>query len=322
VDATALSTVFGGQTYIGIILAVLSGVGLSLGTQFQHRGVAVVDERHGDGAKAGFTLAHIRGLLARPSWLVGTLLLGVAIVLQLASLWFAPLTVVQPIGAIALVITAFLNARLTRTRLTAKTLVAVGLCVGGIGLFVAIAAMYAHLRPITSTELTIVLIGLGILLVIWGVLYAIFRRTPQPLFYIVAAGTLFGFLATLAKVVIGRVQTLMESGWQFGVEEWLTIACLLGLLAATVLGGWFVQNAHMYGPPDLVVAGLTVIDPLVAVSIGALVLGELAGAPLWATLVMLAMAVVAVIGVFLLARQHPHMQDGRYDTGPAPRVAP
>ncbi|MBO9579166.1 MAG: multidrug DMT transporter permease [Microbacteriaceae bacterium] len=316
-DLTAL---FGGNTWIGIVLAILSGVALSLGTQFQHRGVAVVEERHGDDGQRSFTLAHFRGLLARPSWLIGTLLLGLAIVLQLASLWFAPLTVVQPLGAVALVITAIMNARLSRTRLTGKAILAIVLCVGGVGLFVTLAASYAHLRPVTSNELTTVLIALGALVVLWGVLYAVFRKSPHPLFYIVAAGTLFGFLATLAKVVIGRIQTLIDAGWQFGAEEWLTILCIAGLILATVLGGWFVQNAHLHGPPDLVVAGLTVIDPIVAVTIGAVVLGELQAAPVWAVIGMLAMGVVAVVGVYFLARQHPHMQDGRYDTGPVPRV--
>lgn len=320
VNPPDLSAMFGGHTYIGIILALLSGVALSIGTQFQHRGVAAVDERAAGGAKAGFTFAHLRGLMARPSWLIGTLTLGAAIVLQLVALWYAPLSVVQPLGAVALVITAILNARLSRTRLTGRAIFAIVLCVGGIGLFVTLAALYAHVRPITSTELTTVLIALGALLLLWGVLYAFFRKRPHPLFYIVAAGTVFGFLATLAKVVIGRVQTLIESGWQFGAEEWLTIGCLVGIIAATVLGGFFVQNAHLYGPPDLVVAGLTVIDPIVAVTIGSLVLGETANAPVWATAVMLATGVVAVIGVFTLARQHPHMQDGRYETGPQPRV--
>lgn len=320
VPPTDLASVFGGHTWIGILLALLSGVVLSLGTQFQHRGVAVVDERENAGAKEGFTLAHVKGMLKRPTWLFGTLLLGLAVVFQLISLWFAPLSVVQPLGAIALVITAIMNARLTHTRLTMRAITAIILCVGGIGLFVTVAAMFAHLRPVTSSELLTVLVALGLLIVVWGVLYLMLRKRPRPLFYIIGAGMLFGFLATLAKVVIGRIQTLIDSGWQFGTEEWLTIGCLVALVAATALGGWFVQNAHMYGPPDLVVAGLTVIDPIVAVSIGALVLGETAGAPGWATLVMLATGVVAVIGVFLLAKQNPELVDAEHVPVPAAKA--
>ena len=68
---------------------------------------------------------------------------------------------------------------------------------------------------------------------------------------------------------------------------------------------YFVQTAHSSNPPDLVVAGLTVIDPLVAVSIGIIVLGEAAGAPLWAIFAFAAAAAAAIWGVLSLARHHP-----------------
>jgi drug/metabolite transporter (DMT)-like permease len=66
-----------------------------------------------------------------------------------------------------------------------------------------------------------------------------------------------------------------------------------------------VQTAYSSGPPDLVVAGLTVIDPLVAVSIGIIVLGEAADAPLWAVLAFVIAGAVAIFGVVSLARHHP-----------------
>lgn len=56
-------------------------------------------------------------LVRRPTWLLGTLCLGLAVVLQLFSLYLAPLTVVQPLGALALVITALVNARVTKVGL-------------------------------------------------------------------------------------------------------------------------------------------------------------------------------------------------------------
>ena len=44
-------------------------------------------------------------------WVIGTALLGLAILFQLTSLSLSPLIVVQPLGALALVITAIVNAR-------------------------------------------------------------------------------------------------------------------------------------------------------------------------------------------------------------------
>ena len=49
----------------------------------------------------------------------------------------------------------------------------------------------------------------------------------------------------------------------------------------------------------------TVIDPLVAVTIGIVVLNEAAGAPWWAMLGFAITGAVAILGVFQLARHHP-----------------
>jgi drug/metabolite transporter (DMT)-like permease len=77
------------------------------------------------------------------------------------------------------------------------------------------------------------------------------------------------------------------------------------LLLASALGAYFVQNAYASGPPDLVIAGLTVVDPLVAVGIGIVVLGEASQAPPWAAVAFIVAGVVAIWGVFLLAKYHP-----------------
>ena len=76
-------------------------------------------------------------LLARPSWVIGTLMLGLAILFQLTSLDFAPIIVVQPLGAIALVITSIVNARVNQVELKRKSITAIVMCVGGVVLFVA-----------------------------------------------------------------------------------------------------------------------------------------------------------------------------------------
>lgn len=311
--AEGIQSVFGGQSYIGIPLALLGAVFLSGGTQYQHRGIAKIERLLPDGA--GFW-SQLRGMLLRPSWLFGTLMLGLAIVFQLSSLWFAPLIVVQPLGAISLVITALLNARITRIPLDRATITAIVLSVSGVGVFVLVAAFVASPQRVDQTQLITVLVSLLALLAFWLVLGGVMRRRRSPVLFVIAAGTLFGFVVTLAKVAIGRVQTLMESEWQFGVEEWLTVACVAGLIVASLVGSWFVQKAHATGPPDLVVAGLTVVDPIVAVTIGMLVLGEAAHAPAWAFFVFGVAGAVAVFGVFLLARHHPQMQDGTFETGP------
>ena len=292
---------------IGIPLALIAAVLLALGTQFQHRGVGLVNAASTTDGTTGLSLTQLRSLLARPSWVIGTLLLGVAIVLQLTSLAFAPLIVVQPLGAVALVVTAILNAKLTKTPLDRVSIRAIVICVLGIGAFVTIAAFVAKTHPITATQLVTVLITLAVVLSALVVVFLLMRhRTPRPIFYVIAGGVLFGFVVTLAKVVIDRVRTILSiPDYAFGPADILTLLCIVGLAAAGLIGTYFVQTAHSSNPPDLVVAGLTVIDPLVAVSIGIIVLGEAAGAPPWAIVAFGLAAAVAVYGVLSLARHHP-----------------
>ena len=289
--------------YIGIPIALVGAVFLALGTQFQHRGVAKVEKNLGS-AKTGLSPRQLLALMSRPSWVAGTVMLGLAIVLQLLSLKFAPLIVVQPLGAVALVVTAIVNARVTKVKLTKKAIRAIIFSVGGVALFVAFAAPFARSSPITARQLATVLILLAVTLVIFAVVFIVLRKKFKAVFYIIGAGVLFGFVATLAKTVIDRLSTIAMDGFMPDSAEWLTVLCVVALLAASALGSYFVQSAHSHGPPDLVVAGLTVIDPLVAVTIGIVVLNEMAGAPLWTMFALLIAGGIAIYGVSLLARVH------------------
>ncbi|HAN25200.1 MAG TPA: multidrug DMT transporter permease, partial [Microbacterium ginsengisoli] len=94
---------------------------------------------------------------------------------------------------------------------------------------------------------------------------------------------------------------------QAGDFEWLTLTCLVALLAAVALGAYFVQTAYSAGPPDLVIAGLTVIDPMVAVLIGLVVLQEAATAGIGPMIGFVVAGAIAVYGVFSLARNHPQV---------------
>lgn len=285
------------QQFIGIPIALVGAVFLSLGAQFQHRGVTKVEARTEDSVGKGLSLRQLALLLARPSWVLGTLMLGLAIAFQLGSLYFSPIIVVQPLGVIALVITAVLNSRVSRLRLNRKSVIAICMCVGGVFLFVGVAAFTAVDRPVTDAHLVTILIILAVVLAVLGVAFAMLRHRMRALFYVLGAGVLYGFVATLAKVVLGRLQQ--------GEFEWLTLICVIALLTATALGAYFVQNAYASGPPDLVIAGLTVVDPMVAVAIGVVVLGEAAQAPIWAIPVFVISGVIAVWGVFMLSRNHP-----------------
>ena len=301
-DLTEITTSFlrSPRQFIGIPLALIGAVLLSLGAQLQHRGVTKVERNSGVQATAGLNPRQLVALLTRPSWVFGTLMLGLAIVFQLSALWFAPLILVQPLGAIALVITSILNARIHRVELNRASIVAIAMCVVGVGLFVTLAGLFAVERPVTDDQLRTILLLLGAVIVVFAIAFVTLRKRFKAIFYIIAAGFIYGFVATLAKVVLSRIQA--EN------FEWLTLVCVLALLAGTAIGGYFVQTAYSSGPPDLVIAGLTVIDPMVAVVIGIVVLGEASQAPLWAVAGFVLAGAIAVWGVFQLARHHPQSE--------------
>ncbi|PPF78787.1 multidrug DMT transporter permease [Subtercola sp. Z020] len=281
---------------VGIPIALIGAVFLSFGAQFQHRGVNKV-EAASQQATGGLDVKQLVALLRRPSWVLGSLMLALAIVFQLTSLNFAPIIVVQPLGAVALVITSILNARVTRTKLNRASIISIVMCVGGVALFVLIAAFTAVDKPISDSQLVTIVIILAVVLALFVTLFVLFRKRMRAVAYIVGAGVLYGFVATLAKVVISRLQ-------QADINV-LTIFCLVGLLASAAAGAYFVQTAYASGPPDLVIAGLTVIDPMVAVGIGIVVLGEAQYAPPLALVGFVLTGILAILGVFGLAKYHP-----------------
>ena len=288
---------------LGIPVALLGAIFLAAGAQFQQHGVAKVDAATPNDKRSGLQIRQLLALARRPSWLIGTVLTGLSILLQLFALYLAPLTIVQPLGALALVITALINARITKTRLTSGAIRAIIFCVVGVGIFVTVAALTTTTVPITDLQLVIVVIILAVVLLLLGGTFVVLQARITRMFYVVGAGVLFGFVATLAKVLITRVQTIIRADFRISTADWLTIVCLLGLVAAGLLGTYFVQTAYASGSPEVVVAGLTVIDPIVGVTIGIAVLGEARSAPLWAGFAFAIAGILAIYGVIQLSRR-------------------
>jgi drug/metabolite transporter (DMT)-like permease len=298
---------------LGIPLALAGAVALSGASTLQHRGVnaAVAQterERLARERERGDVVAPHRratvlrlrqviGLLHQRVWIAGALLLVLSVALQLTSLAIAPLIVVQPLGAASLVVTTLLQARATGVRPTGAMWRALILAVGGVGAFSAVAAVVASRAPhITQRTLEEMLTLLTLTLVVTVAITAL-RHGRLPFAVVVAAaGLLSGSIVTLAKTVIARVLA--------GDIDGLTVLCVLGLALAVGGNGYLAQSAYALAPPDLVIAGLTVGDAIVAVLLGVLVLDEATGAPLWAVVVFVLAGAAAVVGVWRLARAH------------------
>ncbi|NJI21376.1 multidrug DMT transporter permease, partial [Aeromonas veronii] len=114
-------------------------------------------------------------------------------------------------------------------------------------------ALFATEKKIGDSELFTILAILLVVIIVLGACWLVLRHRMRALFYVIGAGILYGFVATLAKAVINRIEA--------GNFEWITLVCVIALIAAGAVGAYFVQTAYSSGPPDLVIAGLTVVDP-------------------------------------------------------------
>jgi len=286
-----------------IFIAVLGAVALAVGAQFQNDAVG---KSHSPRSKkfGSLSLKQIFALMRRPKWLTGTSFLVLAVALQLIALSLAPLLVVQPVGVVALIITSILNSKFNAVRLERATLISIVITMLGVGGFVTVASGVASQSVITDAKLLQVVGVLLGLLVVFGVMFRVRGAKTGALNYIFGAGMLYGFVASLAKVVIARLSQ--------GFIDPLTLLATIALIAAAVLGGWFVQNAYSSGPPELVIAGLTVIDPIVAVLIAIVILGEASGAGIFETAAFIFAGIVAIFGVLMLARVHPQLSSKNF----------
>ncbi|MDQ0851036.1 drug/metabolite transporter (DMT)-like permease [Arthrobacter sp. B3I9] len=292
------------MVWIAVLLAVLGACFLAFGAQRQ--GSAVKADTGGLALSSHGMLRLIRS----PRWMFGLLLLATGMVMNAIALVSAPLTVVQPIGAIALVITTIVNAKDQGLSINRATVVAISACVTGSALFVVLAVNVTQENHHVSgsDELTIVLL-LALAVGLFGSLALMFKHRMSAFIYILGAGVLFGFVAVLTRI-IGK-HLLDPNGLGLLNVQWYSV---VAIAAAGGLGSWFVQSAYSGGPPDLVIAGLTVIDPIVGIAIGIAILGELR--PDVHAVMAIAMgtaASLAIVGVIALSRHHPEVTKRKKD---------
>ncbi|MFE4195391.1 DMT family transporter [Paenarthrobacter sp. NPDC056912] len=292
------------MVWLAVFLALLGAFFLAIGAQRQ--GSAVKADTGGLALSSNGFLR----LLRNPRWMLGLLFLCLGMALNAVALVSAPLTVVQPIGAIALVITTVVNAKDQNLSINRATVVAITACVTGSALFVLLAVNVTQENHHVNAEdeLTIVLL-LALAVGIFGTLAVLFKHRMSAFVYILGAGVLFGFVAVLTRI-IGK--HLLDPNGMFLLNvQWYTV---IAIIAAGGLGSWFVQSAYSGGPPDLVIAGLTVIDPMVGIAIGIVILGELRpDVHAVMAIAMAAAASLAIVGVIALSRHHPEVTKRKKD---------
>lgn len=293
-----------------LMLAVVAAVCFAVAAVLQHRVVDAVTQ----GTSTDRTLSWdgFKSLATRRGWLLGVGVAVAGVVLHASALVLAPLSVVQPIGVLAVPIAVILTARHSRQWLTVAVWIGVGMSVAGVLAFVAVTAGTEVTGPVqVGTALVGVACAAGMVAVLAAV--GVARRGWVRCVACAMAGAVaFGVVSALVRTV-----SLQVGLGAAGVVSSGVVTAAVGAIVALLVGGWLVQQAYAAGAPAVVVACLTVVDPVVAIGLGMASLGEGASIPPTSWALLLAAAVVAGAGTVVLARHHPDATAGTAPPDPA-----
>ncbi len=297
-----------------IAIVVVASFLFAGGSTIQHLAVSRTVDKGAENRSMG--LGQVVGLLSNRRWLLGLLTVAVGASLHIVGLMLAPVTVVQPVGILAVPWAVLLAAKIHHFRPTRVIWGAVALTIMGIVVFTVFSASTAA----PETELPPVRIVVASLLVfaVGGVL-GYLGRFGSPALRCLMWASGGSFFYGLSSAMVKSVSELVAMG-DFVAKPlfWIVVGFLL---ICYVLGGWMVQQGYANGPAEIVVGSMTTTDPIVAVTFGLAVLGEGALMGLGDAVGMALAGAVAVAGVVVLSKYHPEAQTNPVAVAPAEPVA-
>lgn len=266
----------------GTVLAVAAAVLFAVGSVLQHE------------ALSGRAV-ELRVMLRRPMWLGGQAATASGSLVQVAALALAPVSIVQPLLAGAMVIALVVRAVWDRCLPRGGEVLGAACTVGGLTAFL-LTARPAQGRPDHLPSPVAVLgVVAGVVILIGAA--ARTRRGAAPA--AVVCGVCAGIAAGCGAVLISAAfkQAGHNGNPLTSVAFWfLVVAAVVAAVAAQVGS----QQAYSRGALAWSLPALTVLDPLAAIPAARLLLGERlepGHAAAWGPA-----ALVAVVGVVLLAR--------------------
>lgn len=242
-------------------------------------------------AKKALKPSLIGYLLTRPLWVGATLLSLLGWPLQILALAHAPLTLVQPVLALGLLLLLVLGVRILGEHVGPREIAAVVLIIASVGVFA-----WAAPREISEVQRGAgLVVALSILAVVTLLPYAIGilgRRTYPMLLLVASAGAADGMAAFVAKIV---AQDASEGAL-------LAVAAWAALVAAVVIVGVVSESTALQKFAATRVAPTVLVMQIVI----PVVLAPLVGGESWSNTplggAVLVMALVAVaLGAGLLA---------------------
>ncbi|MFE6411828.1 DMT family transporter [Streptomyces sp. NPDC057837] len=293
--------------------ALALSVLLSLVSAVAYAGGAIVQERVAE-SSPGEEYAPLR----RPGWWAAVALNGLGGLLHVVALAYGPLSLVQPLGALTIVVALpmaalFVGRRAGATAWRGAIMATVGLA----GLLSLVAA--AEAQSLTGAErVAVALVTAGAVVVLMIAARAAHRHPAvRSMLLATASGIAFGMSSVFTKTV--------AVDWTGGVSAAdLPSLAVIGVLATA--GMLLSQAAYRGAGLTAPLATLTVVNPVVAAAVGITMFGETFRYGTAGTVLALGCGVVAAGGLILLtterlAQDRPESERGALGstgTGPVP----
>lgn len=272
---------------LGVLLATAGAVLFAIGGYLQYGEITAV--------RAGqrLTLRDLPTLVRRPRWSGGIAICATGGVLHAVALSIAPVSLIQPVAVLALGLSAWLDARRRQRRLTVRTLQFIGLATAGVCAFLWLVGSSTESTTVTPEVAWRVGLPVAVVVLALGLAAGRVRGASRSLLFAAAAGVSYGFTSLPLR---GALLELRAGG----VGE-LSIVLVLAVASGLLLAAWFMQQAYASGRPQVGLASVTIVDPIIAVCLGYAVLGEAAGMTIGIGLGELVAAAVAIAGVVGIA---------------------
>ncbi|APT83852.1 DMT family transporter [Corynebacterium aquilae] len=275
------------SNFLAAAFAFASAMTIAWGTVVRHR---IAEEAPDDGHQA--FLSAIR----RPLWWAGTSTALIAYGLQIVALGFGTLLVVQPVLVLKLMLTLPMSARWDGRRISRQEMLWATILTVAVGVLVMLGKPSPGLaQPPLSRWIPSLAVGVVALAVL--IKYAS-NQIPREksLLLGIATGALFGYVAVLSKAT---VDIFVHFGWWGLATNWEPVTLVL----AATLGTVIQQYAFNAGALRNCLPAMTISEPIVAFTLGYLVLGEkfqVQGAGWFA---MAAALVAMIAGTVVLSRK-------------------
>lgn len=272
-----------------VVAALLAAVFMAIGIVVRQRATIDVPP------EAGVSPVMLKTLVRRPLWWAGT---GAAVVgygFQAAALAHGSLILVQPLLVSALLFALPLSARLAERRVSASEWLWAILLTFALTIFVLLARTEPGEYSVPNKTLLVLCISTTVFAVALVALAVRVTGTPRAVLLAVVVGVLFGVMAVLTKIV-------MHAATHAGVTAILTSPELYLLIAVAVIGTVLQQSAFHAGALQTSVPTMLVLEPIVAVVLGAVMLSEDMSVNTWEAVALVFTALAMLAATIALGR--------------------